>query len=228
MTSPSLRVSLRSILLAEMQLAFRTKRQFFNALMFFVLVLVLFPLGVDPGKAFLAKSAAGLVWVACLLASMLAIESMYRQDFEDGTLEQWVVSGQPLFLIVLVKNLVQWLGTGLPLIILTPLLATMLHLPSDFIPLLMLSLLLGTPVVTLIGSIGAALTVSIRNGGVLLFLLVLPLTVPVLIFGTAVLNAAADGLPVNGMLAVLFLFFVLALSLCPFATSAALKMSVEQ
>lgn len=215
------------VILNEWRLAVRSKQDLLNALMFFVLVIVLFPLGVDPGVAFLSKSAGGLVWVAFMLALMLTIGQMFKQDFDDGTIEQWVLCRYPLFSIVLAKVFSLWLITTVPLIIISPVLAVMLHMSTDQLPVLLATLLIGTPSLALIVSIGAALTAGTRGGGVLLMLLVLPLATPVLIFATGILSASADGLEVSGLFALLAALLALAIVSCPFAAAAALKMSVD-
>ncbi len=207
----------------DMRLAFRHRQSLFNPLTFFVMVIVLFPLGVSPDKAFLAPAAAGLVWVAVLLSMMLSLDRLFQVDYEDGTLEQLSVCAQPFYLIVLAKQLAHWLLSALPLILLTPLLATMLHLDAAHLGVLMVSLLLGTPIIGLIGGIGAALTVSLRSGGLLISLLVLPLTIPVLIFGAGSVLASLDGLPVQGHLAFLGAMLALSITLAPLATAAALR-----
>lgn len=225
-TGHSLLFVLRVVLVREFLAAFRKRQDLANPLVFFVLVVVLFPLGVSPEPDFLAKSSAGVVWVAALLAMMLSLERMFRSDFDDGGLEQLVLSPQPLYLIVLIKVFVHWCLTGLPLILLSPLLGTMMHLPAEHLPILCLTLLLGTPTLSLIGSIGAALTVSLRSGGVLISLIILPLTIPVLIFGTGTVLASVDGLAVGGYLAILGAILALTFTLAPLACAAALKMSV--
>jgi len=218
---------LRQVIVSEWRISFRSKQELFNGLMFFVMVIVLFPLGVDPGVSFLSVSAGGLIWVSFMLSLMLSVGQMFKLDYEDGTLEQWVLSGQPVFLLVLAKVLALWVVTSLPLVIISPLLALMLHMPPAQIPLMMLTLLIGTPCLALIVSIGAALTAGVRGGGVLLMLLVLPLATPVLIFATGILNAANEGLEVNGLIAILLSLLVLAIVSCPFATAASLKIAID-
>ncbi len=215
-----------AILRRDMLLAFRRRQDLANPLVFFVIAVSLFPLGVSPEKSFLAEAGAGIVWVAALLATLLSLDGLFRSDFEDGSLEQLVLSPSPLYAIVLAKILVHWLVTGLPLILLSPILGLMMYLSSDQIVLLGLTLLLGTPVLSLVGAIGAALTVGLRVGGVLISLLVLPLYIPVLIFGAGTVNAAASGLSVAGYLALLGAFFMLALVLAPLAAAAALRISM--
>ncbi len=216
-----------SVLRRDLLLAFRHRQDLLNPLLFFIITCSLFPLGVSPEQAFLGQSAAGILWVAALLATLLSLDMLFRADFEDGALEQLLLAPQPLFLLVLAKIIAHWLVTGLPLVLLSPLLALMLFLPSEQIPLLMLSLLLGTPALSLVGAVGAALIVGLRGGGVLLSLLILPLYVPILIFATGVLQAAAAGLPYTGQLAMLAAFLALALALAPLAVAAALRISVS-
>ena len=223
----SLRSSLGAVVSREVRCAMRKRQDIANPLVFFVLVIVLFPLGVSPDPTFLENAASGVVWVAALLATMLSLDRIFRDDYEHGTLEQLVISPQPLYLIVLVKILLHWCLTGLPLLLLSPLLAVMMHLPPEHIPVLMLTLLLGTPALSLIGGIGAALTVSLRSGGVLVSLIIVPLTIPVLIFGTGTVQASIDGLPVTGYIAIMGVLLMLSITLSPFACAAALKMSVS-
>ncbi len=219
----SLTAFLARVFLHDLRLAFRNRQSLLNPLTFFVIVIVLFPLGVSPDSKFLSQAAAGLVWVAALLSMMLSLDRLFQTDYDDGTLEQLLLSGQPFYLIVLCKQAAHWVVSALPLIILSPLLATMLHLPAEHLAILFVSLLLGTPVIGLIGGIGAALTVSLRSGGLLISLLVLPLTIPILIFGTGAVLASMEGLSVNGHLAFLGALLALSVTLSPIATSAALK-----
>lgn len=211
----------------DMVLAFRRKSELVNPLIFFLIVASLFPIGVSPEPTFLSQLAPGLLWVAALLATLLSMESLFKSDYEDGSLEQLLLSPQPLFLIVLSKVAAHWLMSGLALTLIAPLLGVMLFLPSEGMPGLMLSLLLGTPTLSLIGAIGAALTVGLRRGGVLISLLVLPLYIPVLIFGSSAVQAAVTGLPLSGYLALLGALLALALALAPIAAGAALRISVS-
>ncbi|WP_417584102.1 heme exporter protein CcmB [Nitrincola sp.] len=211
----------------ELQLALRRRSDLVNPLIFFLMVATLFPLGVSPEPTLLAILAPGVVWVAALLATLLAMDSLFRSDFEDGSLEQILLSPQPLFVVVLGKVLAHWIMTGLPLTLMAPLLGVMLFLPAEGMKGLMLSLLIGTPTLSLVGAIGAALTVGLRKGGVLISLLVLPLYIPVLIFGTAAVEAALTGLPVGGHLALLGALLALGLALAPLAIAAALRISVS-
>ncbi len=187
----------------------------------------MFPLGVSPEAGFLAKLSPGVIWVAALLASLLSVDGIFRSDFDDGSLEQMLVSPQSLLLIVLAKVMSHWLISGFCLALVSPLLAIMLFLPNDGMMGLVLSLLLGTPTLSLIGAIGAALTVGLRKGGILISLLVLPLYIPVLIFGAGSVQAAAMGLPIQGYLALLAAMLVISFMFAPFAIVAALKISVR-
>lgn len=218
---------LKGICIREYLCASRHRQAFINPLVFFAIIIALFPLGVSPEPKFLSLASVGVVWVGALLSSMLSLDNLFMKDYEDGSLEQLVLSSQPLYLIMLVKSFVHWTLTGLPLIIISPLLAMMLYLDFQHLPVLLLTLIMGTPVITLIGGIGAALTVSLRSSGVLVSLLVLPLTIPVLIFSTGAVQASIDGASINGYLAVLGILLMLSITLAPFATSAAIKLSVS-
>jgi heme exporter protein B len=198
-----------------------------NPLLFFVLVTALFPLGIGAEPALLRAVGPGIIWVAALLAAMLSLDSVFRSDFEDGSLEQFLISAQPLSILVLAKVVAHWLITGLPLLIVAPLLGLLLDLPATSITTLMLTLALGTPVLSLIGAIGVALTVALRRGGMILSLLVLPLYVPVLIFATDAVQSAGAGLSIVAHTSLLGALLVLALSLSPLATAAALKISLS-
>ncbi len=215
------------LLRRDLRLAMRRRAEVANPLLFFVMVIVLFPLGVGAEPNLLERMSAGVVWVAALLAALLTLDSIFRSDFEDGTLEQLLLSAQPLSVMVLAKVVAHWLVTGLPLLLVAPLLAMLLGMKSEAMGTLMLSLLLGTPVLSLIGAIGVALTVGLRRAGVILSLLVLPLYVPVLIFGAAAVDAAASGLPVAGQLYILAAFLAMALSLAPVAAASALRISLS-
>lgn len=211
----------------DLQLSFRRKNELLNPLVFFLMVATLFPLGVSPEPQFLADVAPGVVWVAALLAVLLSLDGLFRSDFEDGTLEQVILSPQPFMVVCFAKVVAHWLTTGLPLTIMSPLIGMMLFLPAEAMPGLMISLLLGTPTLSLIGAIGAGLTVGLKKGGVLISLLVLPLYIPVLIFGSATVIAAATGLPLGGYLALLGSMLALGVVLSPIAISAAVKISVS-
>ncbi|MGM0767166.1 MAG: heme exporter protein CcmB [Pseudomonadota bacterium] len=219
--------AMKAVFLRDLKAAFRQRQDLLNPLLFFVMVVTLFPLGVSPEVSFLQQAGSGILWVAALLSVLLSLDHLFRHDFDDGTLEQLVLQPQPLFLLVLAKTSAHWMLTGLPLILLAPLLGVMVHLDGNSIAVLCLTLLIGTPVLSLIGAIGAALTLGLRSAGVLLSLLIIPLYIPVLIFGTGTVAAAADGAPVGGYLALMGAFLVLAVTLAPFATAAALRISLS-
>jgi len=211
----------------DLLLSFRHRNEIVNPLAFFLMVAVMFPLGVSPEPKFLAEVAPGVIWVAALLASLLSVDSIFRTDYDDGSLEQMLVSPQSLLLLVLAKVFSHWLISGFCLALMSPLLALMLFLPSDGLFSLVISLLLGTPTLSLIGAIGAGLTVGLRKGGVLISLLVLPLYIPVLIFGAGTVQAGAMGMAIEGYLAILAAILVLSIMLTPFAIVAALKISIR-
>ncbi len=209
-------------------LAMRHKTEILTTLFFFIIVISLFPLGVGIDKGLLQKMAPGVAWIAALLASMLALERLFASDYEDGTLEQMLLSPQPLFIIVLAKVLAHWLLTGLPLVLIAPLVGLQYHLNIDTIVMMMLSLLLGTPILSLLGAIGAALTLGLRGGGILISLLVLPLYIPVLIYGAgAVADSMLSHNNVESYLLLLSGFLILTLVLTPWATAAALRIASE-
>ncbi|MEC4750229.1 heme exporter protein CcmB [Methylomicrobium sp. Wu6] len=216
-----------AILRRDLVLAFRRRAEMINPLLFFVLVITLFPLGIGAQPHLLQAIAPGVIWVAALLAAMLSLDSLFRSDFDDGSLEQMLLSPHPASLLVLAKVIAHWLVTGLPLLLVAPLLAVFLGLPSHALGVLLLTLLLGTPVLSLIGAIGVALTVGLRRGGMILSLLVLPLYVPVLIFAGNAVQMAAGGLPVDAQISILLSILLLALVLAPWPTAAALKMSIN-
>lgn len=211
----------------EMIVAFRHKGELANPLIFFLMVVVFIPLGISPEKAVLTVLAPGMIWVIALLATLLSLDGLFRSDFDDGSLEQMLLSPQPLPWLVLTKIVAHWLMTGIPLMLLTPLLGTMLYLPAEGYLPLMISLLIGTGSMSLIGSIGAALTVGLRKGGLILSLVVMPLYVPVLIFGASAVNEAVQGFAYTGQIAILGAMFVSALVLAPFAVAGALRISVN-
>lgn len=216
-----------AVMKRDLMLAFRRRSDLLNPLVFFLMVASLFPLGISPEPTFLEQIAPGVVWVGALLATLLSMDSLFRSDFDDGTLEQTLLSPQPLFLVVLAKVLAHWAMTGLPLTLMAPLLGVMLFLPTEGMGGLVLSLLLGTPTLSLVGAIGAALTVGLRKGGVLISLLVLPLYIPVLIFGAGAVQAAVTGLPLGGYLSLLGAMLALGVALAPLAIAAALRISVS-
>ena len=189
---------------------------------------MLFSLAFAGDPEALAALAPGIVWVLVLLANLMSLEILFRRDFEDGSLEQFVLLARPPFVAVLAKVAVQWCVTGLAMTMLAPLAALMLNMPGSALPVLLLCLVIGTPALSLLGAVGAALTVGLRKGGVLLALLTLPLYLPVLIFGVAASTASLQGLPVAAQIYWLAGFTMLSLTLSPFAVAAALKISVEQ
>lgn len=211
----------------DLTLAWRRWDEVAQPLIFYVVVTTLFPLATTPDLAQLREISGGVVWVAALLASLLALESLFRSDVEDGTMEQWVMSGQPLGWLLLAKVASHWVLTGLPLVVISPVVGTALGLPFDAWGTLVLSLLLGTATLSILGGIGAALTVGVRRGSVLLSLLVLPLAMPLLIFGSRAVGMVMDGDSPSGPLQLLAAIFFLTLSLGPVAMSAAIRISVE-
>ncbi len=216
------------LLARESRLLFRRPAELANPLVFFAIVIALFPLAVGPETQLLQTISPGLIWVAALLAVLLSLDGLFRSDFEDGSLEQWVVSPHPLALLVLAKVLAHWMFSGLALVLLAPLLGLMLGMPVSALPVLLMSLLLGTPVLSLLGAVGAALTVGLKRGGLLLALLILPLYIPVLILGSGALQAALQGLPALGYLLWLSSLTALAVTLIPFAIAAGLRISVGE
>ena len=211
----------------DVSLAFRQGSASAMVVVFFVLTVTLFPLGVGPETAILERISSGVLWVAALMASMLSLDRLFQADFEDGSLDLLTLGSLPLEVTVLAKCLAHWLTTGLPLIIVAPLLGVLLNLdPSGYVTLL-ITMSLGTPILSLIGAIGAALTVGIRRGGVLLSLLVIPLYIPVLIFGVGAIDAAVGGLTEMPHIMVLGAMLLGAIALCPWAASSALKLNLE-
>jgi heme exporter protein B len=227
MTDSSTLNAFVAIVRRDLLLAYRHRAELINPLAFFVLVVTLFPLGVGADVALLKRIAPGVIWVAALLASLLTMDSLFRSDFEDGSLELMVMSPHPLSVLVLGKVTAHWLLSGAPLSLVAPLLAMMFNMDAEAIKILLLTLLLGTPVLSLIGAIAVALTVGLRKGGVLLAILVLPLYVPVLIFASNAVDAAMAGFPVSGQLYMMSAMLFLAITLTPWPTAAALKMSLS-
>lgn len=211
----------------DLLLVMRRKSEVLTTLFFFVIVTSLFPLGIGPEPTLLRKIAPGVLWVAALLATMLSLQRMFAPDHADGTLEQLAISPTPLVLLVAGKIAAHWLVTGLPLVLIAPVLGIQFDLDADALGVLMLALLLGTPLLSLIGAIGAALTLGVRGGGVLLSLLVLPLYVPALVFGAGAVQAHVSGLGAGGHLSLLAAQLVLALFFAPWATTAALRIALE-
>jgi heme exporter protein B len=217
----------RLVFRRDMTLAWRRWDEVAQPLIFYLVVTTLFPLATTPDLQQLREIAPGVIWVAALLASLLALESLFRSDVEDGTMEQWVLTGQPLGWLLLAKVVGHWVLTGLPLVVVSPVVGTALGLPSEAFGALIGSLLLGTATLSVLGGIGAALTVGVRRGSVLLSLLVLPLAMPMLIFGSRAVGMAMDGDSPAGPLQLLAAIFFLVLSLGPVAMSAAIRISVE-
>ncbi|ELX7501074.1 heme exporter protein CcmB [Vibrio fluvialis] len=219
--------TMTTIIRRELLIAFRRQADIFNPLWFFIIVITLFPLSIGPDPSLLSRIAPGIVWVAALLSALLSLERLFRDDYQDGSLEQMMLMPVPLPVVVISKVLAHWLLTGVPLILISPLLAILLSLDMNTWISVVLTLLLGTPTLSFIGAIGVALTVGLQKGGVLLSLLVLPLYIPILIFATSAIDAALLGMAYNGQLAILAAMFMGALTLTPFAISAALRVSVN-
>lgn len=215
------------LLMRDLTLAFRRRAEIANPLLFFVIVITLFPLGVGSQPNLLQAMAPGVIWVAALLAAMLSLDGIFRSDFEDGSLEQMLLSAHPVSILVLAKVAAHWLVTGLPLLLIAPLLAVLLGLPGGAMGVLVFTLLLGTPVLSLIGAIGVALTVGLRRGGILLSLLVLPLYMPVLIFASSAVEASASGFPATAQLFMLAAILALAIVLAPLPAAVALRISIS-
>jgi len=215
----------RAALGRELLVLWRSPAEIINPLFFFVMVISLFPLAISPKPELLATVAPGVLWVAALLAVMLSLDGLFRRDQESGVLDMLLTAPVMPVVPVLAKLLAHWLLTGLPLVLISPLLGHMLQLPDGALGTVMLSLLLGTPALTIVGAIGAALTVGLNRGGILLAVLVLPLYIPVLIFGAGAVSAAAGGANVDGILAILGALLALTISLGPLAVSAGLKIS---
>ncbi|MCG3737169.1 heme exporter protein CcmB [Vibrio cincinnatiensis] len=218
---------LTAIIRRELLIAYRRQADILNPLWFFIIVITLFPLSIGPEPALLSRISLGILWVAALLSALLSLERLLRDDFQDGALEQMMLIPTPLSLVVMAKVLAHWLLTGVPLILISPLLAVLLSLDFNTWVAAVLTLVLGTPTLSFIGAIGVALTVGLQKGGVLLSLLVLPLYIPILIFATSAIDAATQGMPYNGQLAILGAMLMGAITLTPLAISAALRVSVN-
>lgn len=219
--------TVRCIVQRDLLLALRRRSDVATALLFFVIVASLFPLGIGAEPNLLRAIAPGVIWVAALLSTMLSLARLFAADHADGTLEQLLLGAAPLGVVATAKSLAHWLVSGLPLVLIAPLIALQYDLPSALFGVLALSLLLGTPVLSMIGAIGAALTLGIRGGGVLLSLLVLPLYVPVLIMGAGSVEMAAAGLEPDGQLLILGALLVFTTAFAPWAIAAALRISME-
>ncbi len=216
------------LLIRDLRLALRSRHELANPLIFFVLVVSLFPLAVSPTTEALRAMAPGVIWVSALLAVLLSLDRLFKQDYDDGSLDQLMLSPNPLVILVFAKVTAHWLLTGLPLVIIAPLLGLFMSLPVEAVKVLVYSLLLGTPVLSLIGAIGVSLTVAVNRGGVLLSLIILPLYIPILIFGANAVDVAIDGLSVRGQLLFLASMLALAISLAPLATSVALRITASR
>jgi heme exporter protein B len=217
----------RWLVVRDLKLAWRGRADVLSTLFFFVIVVSLFPLGIGPEPQLLRSIAPGVVWVAALLAAMLSLGRLFANDYRDGTLEQLLLTPQPLYLVVLGKTFAHWLVSGVPLVLIAPLLGVQFDLAPNASLMLFFSLLLGTPVLSLVGSIGAALTIGLRGGGVLIALLILPLYIPVLVFGAGAVDASITAGSPQANLYLLGAVLVLTLVFAPWATAAALRISLE-
>lgn len=216
-----------TVVMRDLRLALRRKSEVLSAMFFFVVVAALFPLAIGPEPAMLRQIGPGVLWVGALLASMLALSRLFEVDYRDGTLEQMLLSPHSLRLLVLGKMTAHWLLSGLPLVLLAPVLGLQFQLSSDALSVLCITLLLGTPVLSCVGAIGAALTLGVRGGGVLISLLVLPLFVPVLVFGAGAVQALESGLGAQAHISILLALLLPALFFSPWACSAALRIAME-
>jgi heme exporter protein B len=226
LSGPSLWVAARAQAARDLRLVWRRRGDAAQPLLFALMVVALFPLALGADPAQLGRIAPGVLWVAVLLAGLLTLDSLYRSDVEDGSLEQMLLAPVPLAWLLAVRVAVHWATTALPLVLATPLLAQLLYLPGELLPVLMVSLALGTPLLSLLGAVVAALTVGIRRSGMLLALLALPLFLPVLVFGAGSVMAAAQGLPWSGALLLLGAGLALALVLAPLAAAAAIRIAL--
>ncbi|MFC0118916.1 heme exporter protein CcmB [Pseudoalteromonas xiamenensis] len=217
----------KSVYCKDVTLAFRQRAEIFNPLLFFVIVITLFPLAIGPEPALLARMAAGIIWVAALLSTMLGLDKLFRDDYNDGSLEQLLASPYPMSLTVIAKVCAHWTTSGLPMVVLSPLFALLMNLEQQALGATVLTLLVGTPLLSLIGAIGAGLTVGLQKGGLLLSLLVLPLYIPVLIFATSAIDTSMMTLPYGGQLAILGAMLAVGIITAPFAISSALRVSVS-
>ena len=215
------------VILREMRLSFRRPEQLLQPLVFFLIVTTLFPLGLNLQLSLLRDMAPGVLWVAALLSSLLSLDSLFKGDADDGTLEQLTLSGQSLTVIVVAKTVAHWLVTGIALVVVSPVVGTALGIPTSAFATMMLSLALGTLTLSWLGAIGAGLTIGLRRGNVLLSLIVLPLAMPLLIFGAGATDRAMSGTNVAGALYFLAALCVFTCTLAPFAATAALRITVE-
>ena len=218
----------QQMIVRDLRIHLRGASEMMNPLVFFVVVISLFPLGVGPGREVLAEIAPAIIWVAALLATLMSMDLMFRGDYNDGSLEQMVVSGQSLLLIVMSKIIGHWIVAGLPLILLSPVIGVALYMEQEAIIVMMLTLLLVTPVLSLLGAIGASLTVGLERGGLLVSIIVLPLYVPLLVIGTAMVHAAVRGDSVAGYAYWLLAILLIAMTLAPLAVVAGVRVAVDQ
>ncbi len=209
----------------DMHIAFKQKAELIQPLMFLTMVVTLFPLGVSPSPDTLQRIGPGVIWIAAILSSLMAMERLFRDDFQDGSMEQYILSGMALPAISAIKVAAHWLVSFVPLLLLSPLLAMFLNLTFDMYVALLLTLLLGTPLLSLIGAIAVGLTAGLQKGGVLLALLLIPIFIPLLIFATSAVDSAALRLPYHAQLAIIAAMFLLAAALAPFAIAYSLKVS---
>lgn len=212
----------------DLMLAFRRRGEASHSVIFFGLVVMLFPIGINASEKLLADIAPGIIWIAALLAIMMSLDNLFKEDFQDGTLEQWTLSQYSLVIFALARLISHWMTSSLPIILLSPLLAISLNLPANAIWVLIASLLLGTPLLIFVGAIGVALTTGLSKSSLLLPLLILPFYIPVLIFGASAVEVSASGWSASGQLYILAALLCLAVTLAPFAVAAALKVSVSQ
>jgi heme exporter protein B len=219
--------ALLAIIHRDLLLVMRRKSEVLTAVFFFVVVTSLFPLGIGADAALLRKIAPGVIWVSALLSTLLGLHRMFAADYHDGALEQLALSPQPMVLLVAGKMIAHWIVCGLPLVLLAPIIGIQFDLDSNSLYVLMATLLLGTPVLSLLGSIGAALTLGVRGGGVLMSLIILPLYIPVLIFGAGAVYANSIGLDTSGHFSLLGALLILALAFIPWVSSAAVKIAIE-
>jgi heme exporter protein B len=216
-----------TVIRRDVLLAARRRGDWLTAQFFFVMVVSLFPLGIGPEPGMLRSIGPGVVWVAALLASLLSMERLFADDYRDGSLEQMLLSPYPTALLALGKAIAHWIINGIPLLLIAPVLGIQFNLPADALWMLVLSLAIGTPILSLLGSIGAALTLGLRGGGALVTLLILPLYVPALIFGAGAVEGALSGAGSEAHLSLLGAFLMVSLVLAPWVSAMALKISVE-
>ena len=217
----------KATLKRDLLIAYKRKNDMINPFMFFLIVASLFPIGISPDPDRLAEIATGVLWISALLASLLAMDNLFRSDYEDGSLEQLLLSPHPLYFLVLAKNISHWLVSGLPVALVSPLIAYMLNLPSESYFTLFITLLIGTPVLSLLGSIGVALTVGLGSRGLILAVIILPMSAPILIAGTLTVEQTLNGAPLAGYLAILGAMLFGSVSFAPVASAAALRLSVN-